>query len=243
MPIYHASHVEYHIATGHIQIVMDDGTQLPAYWAHPTLGKVFPGIALLHDWWGFDDLTRRLANYFAQMGYYVIAPDLFFGEQTTDPREAMRLVERYQKESYHRVDTALAVLEKHHQCNAKVAAIGLGMGGSLVFEAAIRRPDLEAAIAFGGFPQSYLDEIDKATTPILALYGSEEPYTKPPVLRALKKAFEKSPLPHKLEILPGLGHTFFSQDFTPEQRAQSAHALELTLDFMEQHLAENEDES
>ena len=165
MPIYEADHVEYAITTGSISIVMDDGGQLPAYWAHPQLGVKFPGIALLHDWWGFDDTARRLANYFAQVGYYVIAPDLFDGGKASTPQDAMKLVEQFQKQVYPRVHEALAVLEQHHKCNTMVAAIGVGMGGSFAFEAAIERGDLEATVAYGGFPQRYLGRFEKANTP------------------------------------------------------------------------------
>ncbi len=238
MPIYDATHVEYEITTGRISIVMDDGEQIPAYMAHPKLGTKFPGIALLHNWWGFDGVTRRLTNYFAQMGYYVIAPDLFKEQSAATPREAMALVEQFKDKSYPRVHASLGVLEKHHQCNTKVAAIGIGMGGSLAYEAAIVRPDLEAAVSYAGFPQSYLGRFKEANTPVLALYGSKEPYTKPAVIEKLKEEFSRSKLKasHRVEIFEGLEDTFFGEEFTESQRQESRRALNVTLTFLEEHL-------
>ena len=92
MPLYEPDRIEYEITTGRVQIVVNGGN-MPAYWARPNLGSRFSGVVLIHDWWGLNDLIRRLANLFAQMGHYVIAPDLFAGQTTDDPQQALRLVE------------------------------------------------------------------------------------------------------------------------------------------------------
>src|SRR5262245_2799826 len=85
--------VEYAIDSGYITIVADGGQRLPAYWAHPRIGNRFSGIAILHDWWGMNDVCRLLANFFGQMGYYVIVPDLFNGQTANSPTDAMKLLE------------------------------------------------------------------------------------------------------------------------------------------------------
>lgn len=238
MPIYDPDHVEYTITSGHIQVVMDSGEQLPAYWAHPSLGSRFPGVALIHDWWGVNAVVRRLAHLFAQMGHYVIVPDLFYGRVATTPQEAMALVEGLGEEGYPRVHSALSVLEHHHQCNRDVAVIGLGMGGSLAFEAAIVRDDLEAAVAFAGFPQRYFGRFGESNTPILALYGSKEPHIRPKVIERLRRelAASKKNLPHEVVIVEGIGHDFFVEGLSETEQEQGRAALSRTLAFMEQFL-------
>lgn len=238
MPIYDPSHVEYSITSGHIQIVMDSGEQLPAFWAHPSMGNKFPGVALIHDWWGVNSIARRLANFFAQMGYYVIAPDLFGGQTTDSPREAMALVEALGDAGYPRVHNALSALEHHHQCNGDVAAIGLGMGGSLAFEAAIVRKDLEAAVVYGGFPQRYFGRFKDSHAPILAFYGSDEPHVKSPVIEKLRKELAGNPhgIQHEVEILSGLEHDIFIDGLSAAQQQQGRAAINKTLAFLEQYL-------
>src|SRR5690606_26977209 len=105
MPVYDPRHVEYSISSGHVQIVMDDGQQFPAYWAHPNVGSRMPGIGLLHDWWGLTDVVRRMVHQFAQLGFYVIAPDMFDGRVATTPKEAMELIQGV-GEPYPRIDAA-----------------------------------------------------------------------------------------------------------------------------------------
>jgi carboxymethylenebutenolidase len=238
MPIYDPDHVEYSVTSGHVQIVLDGGGHLPAYWAHPLLGSNFPGVVLIHDWWGMTDIVRLLANLFAQMGHYVIAPDLFSGKTTTSPQEALKLVEALEENGYPPVHQALTVLENHHHCNRSVAAVGIGMGGSLAYEAAIVRDDLEAAVSYGGFPQRYLGRFKDANTPILAFYGEKEPHIKPEVIKKLRSELASSAhnLPHRVEIIPDLEHEFFSTTFNDLQRERSRSVLKESFAFLDSHL-------
>ncbi|MBI5669527.1 MAG: dienelactone hydrolase family protein [Chloroflexi bacterium] len=236
MPIYDPNRVEYGITNGHIQIVVEGGQQLPAYWSHPNMGSRFPAIALIHDWWGVTPFVRRMAHLFAQSGYYVVVPDLFNGQIATTPQAAIELVKGLGDNGYPRINAALSVLESHHNTNGDVAAIGIGMGGSLAFEAAILRPDLEAAVAYYGFPQRYLGRFKDAQAPILAFYGSEEPHVLPPVIARLRQELALSPLPHEVMMLEGVGRDFFSDSATDFQRERGRQALNHTFAFLEQFL-------
>lgn len=237
MPLYDPNHVEYSIDTGNIQIVLEDGRTSPAYWAYPSLGLKFPAVALVHDWWGLTTIVRRIANFLAQAGHYVIVPDLFDGQTAATPQQAMRLVTALgERGGYPRIDRALTVLEHHNNCNGSVAAVGLGMGGSLAFEAAIRRPDLEAAVAFGGFPQRYFGQFNQARTPILAFYGQNEPHIKPAEIEKLRLELAGSSVGHRVEMIPNLSHEFFFDHPSEQQRESGRIVIKLTMDFLDQYL-------
>lgn len=238
MPVYNPDRLEFAIDSGYITIVTDDGQRVPAYWAHPRAGNRFAAIGLFHDWWGVNNMCRMLANFFAQSGYYVIVPDLFGGRVASTPKEAMQLLAATHHTRFRTADAALTVLEHHNRTTGSVAAVGLGMGGTLAFEAAINRDDLEAAVACAGFPQAYLGQFARANTPILALYGSEEPYTRPVVLKALRNELAATPLreKHRIEIIAGAGHEFFTEMPTPEQREQGKQILAHILSFLEKNL-------
>lgn len=243
MPIHDSNRVEYAIDSGYINIVMDDGKQVPAYWAHPRIGHQFSGICLLHDWWGMNTVSRMMANFFAQMGYYVIEPDLFAGKTAKTPQQAMRLLEKTQQTRYPMVSAALSVLESHHRINASVAAIGIGMGGTLAFEAAIKRNDIEAVISYAGFPQQFLGQFGQCNIPILAVYGSHEPYTKPNVIQRLQSELAQSSQPHnhEIKIIEGGGHELFSAELSPTVRHITKQAINHSLYFLEKHLEQPED--
>jgi len=230
--------MEFTITSSQITIMTDDGVQVPAFLAHPQLGQKFSGIVLIHDWWGVNHEIRQLSNFLAQMGYYVIVPDLFLGQTAINAKQAIELYDEHAPNIFAKVNASLAVLENHHQCNRKVAAIGVGMGGSMAFEAAVKRNDLEAAIAFGGFPQRYLKQFDETNTPILALYGKEDPFIKPVIIKTLQQVLGKARLKdeHEVKILEYIKHDFFTKNLTKKQEKSVREALDYTLDFLEEKI-------
>ncbi|MBE2267670.1 MAG: dienelactone hydrolase family protein, partial [Anaerolinea sp.] len=123
MPVYQPRSLEHAIVNGRISVVLDDGRQLPAYWSHPDMGGKFPAVAVIHDWWGLTQVERRMAQLFAQAGYYVIIPDLFEGQVATTPQHAIRLVETFRERAYSFVNSSLKALETHTRVNGLVAAV------------------------------------------------------------------------------------------------------------------------
>lgn len=232
MPIYEPNRVEHTITNGHVQIVRENGAAIPAYWSHPAMGGTFPAIALIHDWWGITEVERRLANLFAQMGYYVIIPDLFNGRLARTALEAKALVEELGDQGFACVNTSLHTLERHVRVNGNVAAVGLGMGGSLALEAALKRDDLEAAVAYYAFPQRLLGRFPEAKAPILAVFGQDDPYTRPKVVAQLQRELAQSPLGHEVVSLPGAARDFFRD---PAAHAGTA-AWNRTLAFLDRYL-------
>lgn len=227
------------VTGGHIQIALERGDLLPAYWSHPDVGGRFPGIVLLHDWWGITETERRLSTRFAQAGYYVIVPDLFDGAQPTTPQEAMEQVEQLGAHGYgyFRADAALQVLETHHRCNRHVAAVGLGMGGTLAFQAAVTRTDLEASVVYYGFPQRLLGQLSATRTPILAVYGSDEPHVPTDVIDQLRGELGQSALGHRVVVIEGVGRDFFNPNAPADVQARGEDAWLQTLDFLDDYLA------
>lgn len=237
MPIYELRGIEYEITQGVIQLI-EEGVSLPAYWSHPRMGSRCPAIALVHDWWGITPAIRRMANFFAQNGYYVIVPDLFGGKTASTPEAAIELVKSLGDQGYPRVNAALTALEQHHQTNSDVAVIGLGMGGSLAYEAAILRSDLEATIACYGFPGRYFGRLKQALAPILAIYGEAEPYVSAAEIARIRAELGASPkaAAHQVHVLPHASRDFFGDTTSELQREAGKQAINLIFRFLEQYL-------
>ncbi len=235
---YESDRAEYGFTSGHIQMVMEGGKQLPAYWAHPITGRLFPAVALIHDWWGITPAIRRIAHRFAQVGYYVIVPDLFDGQVATTPERAIELVKALGDSGYPRVDAALTVLETHSNTNHDVAVVGVGMGGSLAYEAAIIRKDMEAAVVYYGFPQRYFGRLKDARVPLLAIYGQQEQYVTSADITRTRRELDSNVrhLKHEVLMLPDVGHDFFNDSAKEVEEVQGQFALNKTFSFLEKHL-------
>lgn len=232
MPVYQPRSLEHPISNGRINVVLEDGRRLPAYWSHPDATGKFPAVAVIHDWWGITTVERRVAHLLAQMGYYVIIPDLFNGRVASTPQEAIRLVEETTTHAYAFIDTALRALEAHVRVDGNVAAVGIGMGGTLAFEAALSRDDLEAAVALYGFPQKFLGKFPQAYAPILAIFGADDPYIGAGVVAQCRRELGQSPRGHEIVTLANAAHGFF----TTEEAGASAEAWSRIVAFLERHL-------
>jgi carboxymethylenebutenolidase len=60
-----------------IRIATADGRGFGAYFAAPEAGSG-PGIVLLHTAFGLDRYLRDMARLYAEEGYVVICPDLYW---------------------------------------------------------------------------------------------------------------------------------------------------------------------
>src|SRR5262247_4485007 len=78
-----------------------DGDEFDAYLALPASGAG-PGVVLLQEIFGVNQVMRSIADWYAQRGFVVICPDLFWrqerGVQLTDQTDAewKRAFELYQ---------------------------------------------------------------------------------------------------------------------------------------------------
>jgi len=194
-------------------------------------------VALIHNWWGITGVVRRMAHLFAQTGYYTIIPDLFDGELPKTHAEAMEAVKSLGDAAFPRINAALSVLEGHHMTNRKVAAVGIGMGGTLAYQAAIERDDLEVAVAFYGFPQKFLGQFGRANTPIMGIYGTQDEFIKTPVINRLRDELAASEIvdDHEIVMIDGAKHDFIVDRATDVEEQQVSEAWQHAMQFVNIH--------
>jgi carboxymethylenebutenolidase len=216
--------VQYRTTSGYIHI-MAEGRALPAFWAHPEMTGRYPGLVLLHDEWGLTAQTRAWVRRFAEMGLYVVAPDLFDGHRPADDAQAAEMREqRGGIAGVARVNATLEVLKHHNRCTGRIAVMGWRMGGELAYHAAAFRTDLAAAIVFFGDPIQFLTILHANETPILAFYGENDPSIPPAALEALSEAMQASPAPDQMIVFPGVSGDFLdaaADDYDPELAART----------------------
>ncbi|HLA44318.1 MAG TPA: dienelactone hydrolase family protein [Aggregatilineales bacterium] len=229
-----ARKLQHRITSGYIQIVSDSGNSIPAFWAHPQSGGPFPGLVLLHDDRGLSAHTRALVQRFAEVGYYVVAPDLFEGQRPTSKGEADALERYYTPSGPDKVSAALAVLESHHKSNNKMAIIGWDFGGTLVYDIAVRRNDVMAGVSFYGNPVPYLGKFDENLSPLLAIFGEHDQIIRQHESR-LREELIRTGRPHEVIVYPGAQHNFYNDSLDTYHAESAEDAWVQTLAFLETH--------
>lgn len=235
--MFEASHLQYNIVSGYIQIV-SDGHHLPAFWAHPDLGGPFPALVLLHDIWGLTPHIRADARRFAERGFYVIAPDLFDGQTADTPEHAQQFTEAVGMKGRAYVLAALRALRTHHKCNGKIGLIGWGFGGQLAIHVGAARDDLRGVVAFYSVPEDISPaELRMMSSPLLAFFGADDPTTPADQIDALRSTLDATDVPHEIVVYSGAGREFFN-DARPDAFNEeiAANAWQRALSFLNEHL-------
>ncbi|MFP4321816.1 MAG: dienelactone hydrolase family protein [Anaerolineales bacterium] len=232
MPEAHS--LQHRINSGYIQIITEDGQKIPAFWAHPQHGGPFPGLVLLHDDRGLSPHTRALAHRFAEVGYYVIAPDLFEGQTPQNANQAQALEEYYMPMGPPKVNAAIKALETHHRSNNKIAVLGWDFGGTLVYDVITRYPDIMAGVSFYGDPAPFFGQFAGVQCAVMAIFGDADEILRQHE-RQLRQEFIRTGQPHEVIVYPDAQHGFYN-DNLPEYDAESAEdAWVQTLAFLETH--------
>jgi len=233
--MYETRLVQHQITSGFINIVADDH-YLPAFWAHPAVGGVFPGLVLIHGWWGLTAQVRTQVRRFAELGFYVIAPDLFDGQLATTDEQGLVLQQQLGVTGPPKVNAAVSVLAAHNRVNGKIGVLGWQMGGELAYHAAMHRTDLDAVIVFEGNPDNFLVMMPASETPILAFYGGHELGISTETIERARKALAQSPGKGDIVVYPDASSGFFNEEMPTYQAEDAADAWGKLLDFLCDHM-------
>jgi carboxymethylenebutenolidase len=52
----------------------------------------FPGILVIHEWWGLNDWVKEHASKLSDLGYFALAIDLYRSRVATTPDEAHEII-------------------------------------------------------------------------------------------------------------------------------------------------------
>jgi carboxymethylenebutenolidase len=235
--VFEPSHLQHNPISGYIQIV-SDGHHLPAFWSHPDLGGPFPGLVLLHDHWGLTPHIRSQARRFAEVGYYVIAPDLFNRQVATSPVQAVALREQLGPAAGSRVTATIHALTSHIRCNGQVGMIGWGMGAEQALRTAVYRDDLHALVIFYGLPDDLTPaELRMLCCPLLALFGQADPSVPAEAIDQLRAALAATGTEHEVIVYEGAERDFFNDSHAAFAPTVAERAWNRALAFLAGHLS------
>lgn len=171
----------------------------------------YPAVLLLHEWWGLNNETVRMADALAADGYIVLAPDLFRGRLAISVPGALLLTATTRDERIAAdLDAARAYLAGVPEVDgARIAVVGFCFGGTQAMRAGSRWEENGAtAIFYGGDPIRESAELGYlgASAPVLAIYGAEDrsiPLDRVEQFRSLLVGREAEVL-----VYEGVGHAF-----------------------------------
>ena len=183
---------------------------LPAHRAVPAGDGPWPGMVLVHEAFGLDDVMRRHADRLAEIGYLVLAPDLMSrGRRTVCLARTMAALRRGHGRAFDDIEATRSALATDPRCSGSVGVIGFCMGGGFAVLLA-GRPGWDAAVVnYGRLPDdpSALD----GACPVVASYGGRDRYLSGAADR-LEAALDARGVPHDVKEYPAAGHAFLNDE-------------------------------
>lgn len=168
----------------------------------------WPGVVMIHEAWGIDDVLRRQADRLAGAGYLVLAPDLLGdGLRVRCMAAAMKALQARQGRPFEVVEACRLWLAEQPDCTGKVGVIGFCMGGGFALVLASRGFDV-SSVNYGMVPDD-VDELLHGACPVVASYGEKDRQFGPRAAM-LEAALVRAGIPHDVEVYPSAGHSFLN---------------------------------
>ncbi|MHB2023257.1 MAG: dienelactone hydrolase family protein [Mycobacteriales bacterium] len=188
---------------------LSGGSQpLGGYQAVPAGDGPWPGVVMVHEAFGLDDVMRRQADRLAAAGYLTIAPDLFSaGGARRCLVSTLRSLSSGRGRAYADIEAARAWLRSSKLCTGKIGIIGFCMGGGFALMAAARGYDA-AAPNYGQLPKD-LDATVQGACPVVASYGGRD-ITLRGAAGKLEAALTRAGIEHDVKEYPAAGHAFMN---------------------------------
>ena len=204
------------------------------YFTKPVGEGPFPGILLITAIFGIDNEMIELADAWAEDGFMVSVPDIFWRQlagPTSDIEVAKgRMNDFDQVQGMSDIEDLIQDLRGRGSCNGKVGILGFCFGGRYVHLSAARL-GVDAGAAFHGVSiGKHLDETERISCPMSLHFGGDDPAAPMDEVNAIKESYAD----HSnvdIGVYSGIGHNF-AMPYKPgydENAANTSRAAALKL--------------
>jgi carboxymethylenebutenolidase len=196
-----------------------NGGTASGYLATPDVGAGL-GLVVIQEWWGLVPHIKDVCDRFAAEGFTALAPDLYHGEETSEPDEAGKLMMALNLEQAAKdMSGAVDYLTGSNDVRGEgVGVAGFCMGGGLALVLACQRPDaIKACVPwYGVIPWEIANpDWSQLGAAVQGHYAAEDSFFTPDAVQELERKLKGIGKDVEMFIYPDVDHAFFN-DTRPE---------------------------
>ena len=232
------------ICTRWIDIPAIDGRAYHGYLALPP-ARTGPGIVLFQEIFGVNRHIRTVAEQYAQLGFVVLAPDVFWrqapresfgyvGDEAARARDMLIRADMAEIEAD--LEGTVRALRERPEVTGGVGALGFCIGGRLAYLAAAAGLVEAAACYYGGGIHDQLQKAAAVRCPMLFHYGATDPMIPLAAVGRVRTAFADRDTA-KFFVYPGASHGFNCWERASYQPLAAMQAHGRTVLHFARHLA------
>jgi carboxymethylenebutenolidase len=200
---------ETKVKTSEIKFKSGD-EEIKGFLAEPEGKGPFPAIVVIQEWWGLTDWIKDNAKRLAAQGYVTLAPDLYRGKATNDPKVAMQLLrglpnDRAVRDLKGAVD---ALAAKKNVNKERIGSIGWCMGGGYSLQAALKDKRIKACAICYGRPVTDADMLKPLNAKVLGIFGEKDGGIPPKMVKEFETSLKNAG--KKIDVIKefNAGHGF-----------------------------------
>ncbi|MBA3912630.1 MAG: dienelactone hydrolase family protein [Acidobacteriales bacterium] len=199
----------------------------------------FPGIVVVHEWWGLNDWVKEQASKLSDQGYVALAIDLYRTKVATDPEQAHELMRGLPEDRVSRdLNAAFDFIKSQNSVKPdRIASIGWCMGGGISLDMALQQPTLRAAVINYGHLATDPASLHKINAAILGIFAGKDQGIEVADVKKFEQALKQDGKTVDIVIYPDAGHAFENPNNKGGYRAaDAADAWNRTVKFLDANL-------
>lgn len=172
-----------------------------------------PGILIIHQWTGVGENEKMRARMLAELGYNVLAADIYGKGVRPVPPAAGQEAGKYKGDRAlyrQRLEAALKVLQADERTDAtRIAAIGYCFGGTGVLELARSGADVKGVVSFhGNLNTPAPADAKNIKGEVLVCHGAVDPIVPPAEVEAFHREMKDADVTYEFISYPDAVHSF-----------------------------------
>ncbi|MFE5877068.1 dienelactone hydrolase family protein [Rhodococcus sp. NPDC056506] len=173
----------------------------------PTTPGPWPGVVMIHEAFGLEEVMQRQAKRLAAAGFLTLAVDLYSaGGAKRCLVPTMTSMLRGHGKAFTDIEVARSWLVESPDCTGKIGVIGFCMGGGF---AMVSAGDFDAAsVNYGQLPRK-LDEAVVDSCPIVGSFGGKD-FSLRGAATKLETALSNAGIENDVKEYPTAGHAFLN---------------------------------
>jgi len=205
------------------------------YYAHPQVNGNYPGVVMIHEWWGLNQNIKDMAETLAKEGYRVLAVDLFHGKVASTSDEArLQTSSLNQPEALKNLQAAVAFLNS--KGSSQIASLGWCFGGGQSLQLSLSETPLDATVIYYGQLVTDQMKLSGVKGPVLGIFGDKDTSIPVAQVKSFEESLDNLKIQNEIHVYPGVGHAFANptgMNYAPEA---TKDAWDKTLRFLNSNL-------
>lgn len=211
--------------------------ELRGFYVEPKEAWDYPGIVMIHEWWGLNENIKYMAKLLSKQGYRVFAIDLYNGEVAADSDVAKKLsgeVRANPEKATEKMQSAVTYL-KDVWGSSKIASLGWCFWGQQSLNISLAQ-ELDATVIYYGHLTDDAQQLKKLKWPVLGIFGAKDTGIPVESVNAFKSQLDSLEKKNSITIYPEVGHAFANPSGQNYSAQETKDAWEKTVTFLKETL-------